>query len=288
VPKLNYDTPPPAPPLIFFMPGIGEVESRAWEPFGHIVRAIPLSYFDWTELVKPETTFADLISHLKTQIQSQVSGEGPLDIVGYSIGGPLAYACVEALQAEGRSINSLTILDGRTTGSPPTTLRTRWNNFTTFQVRAGLASVIAKVLTRERFIPLLRRLSPWRHAWLPFRFGDYVHTKIKMQLMVRMFLPWWTSAGGSNSRLATPTYLFRSEQHEPDESEGLGWSAYCSDLTIIHVAGSHLSMLAPENFGRLCGELARVLAGGIQSTIATDLPPTPSTGSLNDEPLRVR
>ena len=91
--------------------------------------------------------------------------------MGYSIGGPLAYACVLAFQSEGRVADSLTILDGRTYGAPRTKLRERWDNLTTFRLRAGVASVIAKVLTYDLALPLLRRLSPLRRIKLPWNFG---------------------------------------------------------------------------------------------------------------------
>jgi thioesterase domain-containing protein len=259
--ELNRNTPRDAgnPPRIVFFPGIGEEEAVAWEPFGKIVESISLSYFDWTELVKPTTTLADLVSYLQTQIQNQLAVGAPLYLVGYSIGGPLAYVCALARQAEGRSVDCMAILDARASyGPPPTTLRERWEHFATFDVRAGLASVLAKLLTRGPGRHLLRRLVPLRHAKLPFNFGLYLHNKLKMQLMVRMFAPWW-HAVKQNSELGCPTYVFRSEQHESWEPDDLGWGHYCQNVRVLHVTGSHETMLEPEHFGELCSELVQVL-----------------------------
>jgi len=240
------------------------VEAEYWKPFGDVVRLVPLSYFDWTELIKPEVTFADLISHLKLQIQSSVT-VGPWLLVGYSIGGPLAYVCAMALQSEGQVADCLAILDGQAySRQDGAKWRKRFENLLTFRVRAGLASIIAKVLTRERTLPLLRRLSPMRHVELPCNFGAYLHPKLKMHLMERLFFPWWHGIVQQNPELAMPTLLFRSEEHESWEPDDLGWGQYCRTLAVIHVAGSHHSILAQENLGPLCAELARVSRGSLE------------------------
>ncbi len=254
------------PPLIFFLPGIGEGEAKDWEPFKDVVRIVPLSYLNWTELVKPEATFADLVSHLKRQIENKLT-DGPLHLVGYSIGGPLAYACALALQSEGRIADSLTILDGRTYGAPRTALRERWDNLTTFRLRAGFAAVIAKVLTYDRALPLLRRLSPLRKVKLPFSLSVYLDDKLKRQLMGRGFPSWWRTIAPPSSGLATPTFLFRSEEQHPWESGDFGWGNYCSNLTVLSVPGSHFTILAPETLGPLCAELVSILRGGASRSV---------------------
>jgi len=260
------------PLLIFFLPGISEGDTAYWEPFSNVVRLVPLSYLDWPELVKPEVMFEGLLPHLIRQIQD-FKPAGAVHLVGYSIGGPLAYACAMALQAEGRAVDSLTILDGQSGyESVGTNLRKRWRNLSTFDVRAGLASVLAKLLTQERAWPWLRRLSPMRDRKLPFDFGPYLHLKLKMQLMWRMFPPWWRKVARPNSQLATPTFLFRSEEHETWEPDDLGWGRYCRSVTVIPVAGSHDTMLAPENLGSLCADLVRAL-GAIMTEHAIAAPP---------------
>ena len=45
----------------------------------------------------------------------------------------------------------------------------------------------------------------------------------------------------------TPTFLFRSEEHGPFESEDLGWKGLCKNLTVIHIAAAHDTILDPEN-----------------------------------------
>jgi thioesterase domain-containing protein len=164
-----------------------------------------------------------------------------------------------ALQAEGKPVDCFVVLDARASyGPPPTTLRERWEHFATFDVRAGLASILAKLLTRGPGLHLLRRLVPLRHAKLPFNFGAYLHNKLKMQLMVSMFAPWW-HAVQQNSELTTPTFMFRSEQHEAWEPDDLGWGHYCKNVSVLHVPGSHQTMLEPEHFGALCTDLVQVL-----------------------------
>jgi thioesterase domain-containing protein len=247
------------PPVVFFFQGSGEGEAKYWGPFEDVVRAVPLSYLDWTELVKPETGFAGVILHLKAQIQSRMPA-GPLHLVGYSIGGPLAYACAIALQAEGRVVDCLAILDGHTS-LKAATWRQRFADLATFEVRSGLARVLSKLLTNRYGLPVLRRLSAMRRVKLPFNFGAYLHPKLRVYLMWRMFGPWWRTVAPPNAEFTVPTLLFRAKESQRLESDDLGWRRYCQNLTVIQVAASHFNILAAENFGPLCADLARVLRG---------------------------
>ncbi len=85
--------------------------------------------------------------------------------------------------------------------------------------------------------------------------------------MLNMFSPWWEKLARQNPDLATPTYLFRSEEHEPWETDDLGWSHYCRNVTVIPVAASRESMLVRENFSFICAELARLLKGGSTESV---------------------
>jgi thioesterase domain-containing protein len=245
-------------PLIFFLPGSGEGEQVHWDAVRDDVRLIGFFYPDWTELIKPETSFPGLVPYLKRKIQNELP-DGPVHLVGYSIGGPLAYGCALALQSEGRTVDFLAILDSVPPDAPlRKTWRKRLKSLATFQVREGLASVLAKLLASRRGKPILQRLSRFRNVKLPFKFAEYLHPKLKIQLMIQGFLPWWQSAARQSAKFTTPTLLFRSEEHEAGEPEELGWNKYCLNMKVTHVAGSHASVMAPSALSSLCEELGRI------------------------------
>jgi thioesterase domain-containing protein len=248
-------------PRVFFLPGIGGKEGEFWEPFRKIVQVIPVAYLDWTELASPGATFKAEFFNAKKQIE-EICPCGPLRIAGYSIGAPLAYACAAAFQSEGREVEVLALIDGRTGIGPAdqslrARLHERWRKFRTFELRAGLASLIAKCLTNKIALPSLHMLAPIRHIKLPWNFDVALHHKLNMQTKVRLFGSWWREIIPPDSPYTAPTLLFRSEQHGPQEADDLGWAAYCENLTIIQMRGSHRNILDPENLSTVCVALCR-------------------------------
>jgi len=199
----------------------------------------------------------------------------PIHLAGFSIGGPLAYACALAFQAQGREVASMAILDATASDAPVPVplnirLRGRLQQIASFNLPAGLASIIGKTLARPAALPLLRRLQPYRNVKLPLGYDNHLHMKITMQLLMPMFWPWWLDltrpATPLNAPLLTaPTYIFRSQDHAPTEPEDLGWSHYCTNVKVIRVPGSHNGMLEPKHNTLLSQALLK-LAG---------IPPTP-------------
>jgi phthiocerol/phenolphthiocerol synthesis type-I polyketide synthase D len=255
----NSEEIPPLPSL-FLLPGLGGNQKL----FQDLPQVVPVSYLDWTDLIQPGVDMSTLFTRVRSQIEARLPS-GPVHMAGYSIGGPLAYACARAFQASGRQVLSVSILDA-TAGDAPIALplrsriRRRIERLSSFDILAGLASALAKVLIRPPAAPLLRSLQPHRNRPLPFGFDQQIHLKLTMQLLMPMFWPWWLALTEPASPLTAPTYVFRSQEHESFEPEDLGWGHYCSNVRVIHVPGTHLGMLEPKYNARLCAELLK-LAG---------------------------
>ena len=257
---LPHEAAPPPRPLLFLLPGLGGNQKL----FQNVQQVVPVNYLDWTDSIQPGFGMATLFNHVKAQIEDRLPA-GPLHLAGYSIGGPLSYACARAFQAQGRPVLSVSILDANAGDSPVnlplrSRLRSRMERLSSFDLPAGLASVAAKILIRPQAFPLLQRLQHYRNRSLPFGFDQEIHLKLTMQLLMPMFWPWWLALTESAPPLTAPTYVFRSQEHEPFEPEDLGWGQYCSNVTVIRVPGSHLGMLDPQNNAQLCAELLK-LAG---------------------------
>jgi thioesterase domain-containing protein len=79
---------------------------------------------------------------------------------------------------------------------------------------------------------------------------------IQMQLFAKLWGEWLVKQGSRKS-LDVPVVLFRSEDPGlPD----LGWSAFCSKLTVEHIPGNHHTMFDAENLEELTRRFIAVAA----------------------------
>jgi len=240
-------------PAVFFLPGLFGDDDPEIAKFCEPIRAeldfLPVTYFDWAGHAETHFAFAALTEHVLRQIEARMPA-GPIRMAGYSLGGHLAFATALALEAKGRRVEALAILDAPVDfaslkGSFRKRLRSRMDQVLRFNLRGGLAAVISKCLIRERSRPILRYLLRYRNTRLPFHFETDLHRKLTMQLVRRLHDGWWQETLREATPLEAPWNLFRSQEHEADECEDLGWGPYCRNLRVIHVAGTHRGMLDP-------------------------------------------
>ncbi len=245
--------PPTERITVFYLPGLGGREDPELETFFAPSRAlfdlVPLTYLDWKQIAEADCDFNVFAAHVTRQIEIRMPS-GPIRIAGYSMGGHLAFAAARGFEQRGRVVAALVILDSPAnaiyfTSTLRRRIAVRIKRLLAFDFRSGLASVLAKILILRRARPLLRWLARYRDTLLPWSFDQYLHHKITMQLVRRLFPPWWQSVGPLGPPLAAPAFIFRSEEHEPCEREDLGWNEYCLDVRVIPVAGSHRGMLDP-------------------------------------------
>jgi thioesterase domain-containing protein len=247
--------PPSHQPLLFLLPGLGG-DQKLLKNIGQVVH---IHYLDWTDLIQESSGFEALFIHVKSQIDARLP-TGPVHLAGFSVGGPLAYACALAFQAEGREVASMAILDASASDAPvPVPFRVRLRDralqFASFNVPAGVASIVGKAMARQPARPLLHRLRPYRNVALPFGYQHQLHLKVTMQMLLPMFWPWWIELTRTAPPVTAPTYVFRSQDHAPSEPEDLGWSRYCSHVKVVRVPGSHSGMLSPKVNGPLSAQL---------------------------------
>jgi thioesterase domain-containing protein len=247
-------------PIMYLLPGIIDSDpdfDRVWNPLRNTLRIVKVSYLDWTELIIPGADIASVISHVKRQIEID-SPTGPIRLAGFSFGGYVAYACALAFQSAGRSVACLAIVD-----APAIKMRLPWKKrfrsriqrVSSFDLRAALASTIAKFASRKYAWSLLRRFSRFRSVSLPLDFGEYLHAKITMQLQLQMCATWSSTVAPSAAPLVAPTFIYRSTDLNSAHEEDLGWGRYCSNCKVIRVPGDHLTMLFAENNGMLLSSI---------------------------------
>ncbi len=244
-------------PAVFFFPGLfGEDDpeiAKFCEPLRDELDFLPVTYFDWARHVETNCDFAALAEHVLTQVETGMPS-GPIRMAGYSLGGHLAFATALALEAKGRRVEALAILDapvdfGSVKGSFRKRLNMRVEQILSFNLRGGLASVIGKCLTHKRSRRILRYLPRYQNTKLPFDFDVALHRKLTMQLVRSLHGDWWQKTLQEATPLDAPWNLFRSQEHEAYEPDDLGWAPYCRHLKVIHVAGTHRGMLDPAISG---------------------------------------
>jgi phthiocerol/phenolphthiocerol synthesis type-I polyketide synthase D len=222
----------------------------------------------WHDWIDRGLKFNDLATRA-AQYVSEKSPQGPIRLAGYSQGGQLAYATALKLENLGRTVDLLCLLDSDSEAI-----------YRTSAARPGIfSSTLA--LCREFVVTKIRGgdLFPPRHklfhfaAWLWERRGgpELIMTVVRLKraispggnrlrgdnfVQMRVFARLWGDWAEENKTRTlqkTPVVLFRSE--EPG-SPDLGWRAYCSNVTIIPVAGDHHSMLTSDGLiGQLIAEI---------------------------------
>lgn len=225
------------------------------------IRIVPTSYPDLRCLAHGD--FEDIVAYLSVQIE-QFAPEGTILLAGYSMGGDFAYAVAERLLKRGRRISALLVLDTdaddyNSEGAPPQR-RSLAQRFSTLCRLVGnrdwgtIAEVVLTpaVVTRPAGLRALRFL-------LLFRFRASSHFLFQVSWHLRSMLvvfhreAWIRRAPAI--RLGVPVVLFRSEEGGVD----LGWHARTDNLTIVPVAGDHVSMLDRGNLEGLVAEFNRAV-----------------------------
>jgi acyl-coenzyme A synthetase/AMP-(fatty) acid ligase/thioesterase domain-containing protein len=260
-------------PMVFLVPGKwGDTPllARFRMACAKSIRIVPTSYPDLGRLVRGD--FEDIVAHLLAQIEL-FAPERPVLLAGYSLGGDFAYAVADRLTKRGRKVSVLLVLDtdGEVYGpeSPPQ--------------RRGLArrvSTLWRLVSHRDWGTIAETiLAPsvvtgpvGRHALrflLMFRFradGPFMF-RLRWYLratLVQFHRQSWIRLA-SPTRLSVPVVLFRSEEGGFD----LGWHARTEKLSIVPVAGDHVSMLDGGNSAVLVAEFNRavsVASGGGMTT----------------------
>jgi thioesterase domain-containing protein len=262
-------------PLIFFLPGLLGEDDPEVAGFLHPLTAyldlVQITYFDWAKHVETGCDYSVLAEDVLRQIEARAP-EGPVRIAGYSLGGHLAFATAAAIEKKGRAVASLAVLDApvdfaSVKGSFAKRMRKRIENLMTFKLRAGLASAISKWLIQDQSWVRLRSILQYRNQTLPVDFHEYLHRKLTMQLVRKIYAAWWRKTLQMAAPVEGILSLFRSQEHEPHESQDLGWGRYCRNVRVIPVAGTHRKMFDPAINGPMQAAFVEVLSGPHDETV---------------------
>ncbi|MFF5306983.1 acyltransferase domain-containing protein [Streptomyces sp. NPDC013161] len=190
---------------------------------------------------------------------------GPCVLAGWSLGGFVAQETARQLTAAGRDVELVVLIDSVRPLPRPDSVRTHLTGFAqhiadTYGVQLPLPydELVAMDDDHERIDRVLRTLrgvvkvppaalEHQRASYLDLRIGE-AHRPGRYEGPVVLY------------RATEPApHTVRDPAYERDD-DALGWDEVCPRLTIVPVAGHHLSLLDPPYVDEIAAHLRRVLA----------------------------
>jgi thioesterase domain-containing protein/acyl carrier protein len=230
-----------------------------------------LNFPSLAHLSSPHFTFDSFVTYVVEQIERECPS-GDIRLAGFSFGGHVAHAAAIALQARGRRIGFLGLLDvvrreNRTINSSPSRpLRLlpirlmRKAKTTTQLLRSGsyrqaversatlLANRLASVDT-----PYFCRLAGLCFAQvMPSTFSSAFKGYFAFFMHGAVLRRWMSTSNHKAVLTDVPVFLARAEGNGPDLPADLGWKTVCENLKIETVSGSHSTMLDEPYLDHLC------------------------------------
>jgi nonribosomal peptide synthetase DhbF len=277
-----------ARPLVFLLPGLcgdepGLVRFRILcDPS---VRFVMLDYPGWKFMTEETSGIDTLVRHVIGQIQSEAP-EGPVWLMGYSFGAYCSYAVASELSRSGREVAFVGLLDPSAPTQPPdevAPIPAGWRFFHTVgrQVRAiaqGMSArvsalVAVRVLNSPLGKPILALARRMRNPRPSSRFGYYLNYYLNASKRLAAMKHWYKSVENELLPLSAPAFLFRSEDHSPEQPEDLGWSRHFKSVSTINLTGFHYTIFDSPHLESLCdetGKAIRSIASGIKSAPLSD------------------
>jgi thioesterase domain-containing protein/acyl carrier protein len=247
-------------PTVFLMPGIGGDEpllAGFRNELRDRVRFIVPTYPGLADLLRPGFGFDHIIESVCDQIAAETP-EREVQLLGYSLGGIVAYAVAARLAASGWRVKFLGILDTSLELAQREALSTRLGALQSARglladiSRRGIFSgLIFKLGLHPRLRPFAKEAASLTRWAAQSR--AYLWYRHKAVLFLRWDLTLRWLRGLEPSRLSVPAVLFRSEEYA-DESPDMGWGALLCPLTVVPVRGNHHSMFR-ENSDEKLGQL---------------------------------
>ena len=193
-----------------------------------------------------------LIAELAAEIDSRVP-DGPIRLVGLSMGGHFGYAAALQLQAMGREVSGFCAIDSFMidTAEPTEGWLGRALGEGIELLRAGRIAPLVK-FGRSRFWRALLRLAGERlngsclSGWLPTfaKIDPILGKELRMRLLVREVAPWLAALDDEPAVLRVPALLLRTSLTAADDA---AWRRRCPDIQILELPGQHHTLFEAEN-----------------------------------------
>jgi thioesterase domain-containing protein len=241
--------------VIFLPPAGGGTPAIFRDALERTTRFETVGYPGWRRYVDGNFSAEALISELTTEIAQKIP-DGPIRVVGMSLGGHLGYAAALRLQAMGREIAGLCAIDSfMIDSSDPSP---GWKGRALKQglelLRKGRIGEFSEFI-RSKFWRAVLRLSTSGASGLRTPASVLTQTadpileeELSMRLLLREVAPWIASLDHAPVPLNAPTAFLRTRMNAADDS---AWRRRCPNCTVAELPGDHHTLLEPENVGSL-------------------------------------
>jgi thioesterase domain-containing protein len=215
-----------------------------------------IEYPGWRRYVADDFSPEALISELTARAAARVP-EGPIRIIGLSIGGHFGYAVALRLQALGREVAGFCAIDsfmiasskpssgwqGRALARASELLhKRRLGGFLRFARSLFWRALLR--LTESRLRALLRMVPSSGQPLALSRLDPIFETELSMRLLLRAVVPWIASLDHAPAPLEAPSILLRTRLTARDDP---AWRRRCPRIRIFEILGEHQRLFEPDD-----------------------------------------
>lgn len=215
-----------------------------------------IGYPGWQRCVGEDFSADVLIAELAAQIVASAP-DGPVRMIGISIGGHFGYAVALHLQSIGREIAGLCVIDAFAISTAAPTAgwkgraltralellrKRRVSELTTF-ARAKFWRALIR-LAGSRLPRMLRGVVVSRLAASLSAIDSILDEELRMRLLLREVAPWIASLDRDPVALMAPTILLRTQHVAADDA---AWRGRCPNAAIHAIPGRHDTLFEAEN-----------------------------------------
>ena len=219
-----------------------------------------ISYPGWRRYAADDFSAEVLLADLELRIVAAVP-EGPICLIGLSLGGHLSYALALRLQAAGREMAGLCLIDsfmiesagpsagwqGRALAEALELLRQRrLSEFVCF-VRSKFWRALLR-LSPGGLTSLLQKSNSSPSSAPPSAADSMLELETSMRLLIRITAPWVAALDFDPTPLLAPVALLRTRATATDDN---AWRRRCPNLEVFELEGHHHSLFEPQHLPAL-------------------------------------
>jgi amino acid adenylation domain-containing protein len=250
----DQDAAPAPRPIMYVFAGAGGQSiglARLCAACSDILDMRVIDYPDWTTICRQKLTFEEIVDDI-ARIVSELEPAEEILLLGYSLGGGIAYSVALTMARTGRPIAFVGLMDSE----PPAHSRApahrpavRLRRLAKKLRRSRESRSIGRALSYHllaRTPPLLLRFAPAIAGVLPAESG--VALGLNQDLMAVLTRRWLRQPTRMSEHLNAAIVLFRVREADEDDMLTEAWAQRTNRLETVFVEGDHLSMLSGVNF----------------------------------------